>query len=133
MGTLLGLLLGVGLLLVLLAATDDGRKRASSRERSTTDRIHELMIQAGVGGITPVRLVASCAGVALTAGVVMVVVSKSLAIAAVFAAMAGYAPIAVLRRRRRQRQHELREQWPDVVDNLTSSIRAGLSLSEALD
>jgi tight adherence protein B len=39
---------------------------------------------------------------------------------------------AVLRSRRRRRQRELRELWPEVVDNLASAVRAGLSLPEAL-
>ena len=32
----------------------------------------------------------------------------------------------------RQRRAELRELWPEVVDNLASAVRAGLSLPEAL-
>jgi tight adherence protein B len=37
-----------------------------------------------------------------------------------------------VRLRRRQRTVELREVWPDVVDNLASAVRAGMSLPEAL-
>ena len=36
------------------------------------------------------------------------------------------------RRRRAQRGTELREVWPEAVDNLASGVRAGLSLPEAL-
>ena len=35
-------------------------------------------------------------------------------------------------RLRHKRQADLRELWPEVVDNLTSGVRAGLSLPEAL-
>ena len=35
-------------------------------------------------------------------------------------------------RLRHRRQSDLRELWPEVVDNLTSGVRAGLSLPEAL-
>ena len=38
----------------------------------------------------------------------------------------------VVSRLRHKRQAELREVWPEVVDNLTSGVRAGLSLPEAL-
>jgi tight adherence protein B len=38
----------------------------------------------------------------------------------------------LVRMRARARRQELRELWPDVVDNLASSVRAGLSLGEAL-
>ncbi|HET6911189.1 MAG TPA: type II secretion system F family protein, partial [Mycobacteriales bacterium] len=44
----------------------------------------------------------------------------------------GYAPVALVKMRRRQRTVELREVWPDVVDNLASAVRAGLSLPEAV-
>ena len=59
-------------------------------------------------------------------------VSRSPAIAGAFAVIAGYAPIAYLRWRGRQRADELPAVWPDVVDNLASAVRAGLSLPEAL-
>jgi tight adherence protein B len=49
-----------------------------------------------------------------------------------FAVIAGVTPISYLRWRRRQRADELRAVWPDVVDNLASGVRAGLSLPEAL-
>jgi tight adherence protein B len=40
--------------------------------------------------------------------------------------------MAVIRFRVRQRRSELRDLWPEVVDNLASGVRAGLSLPEAL-
>ena len=49
-----------------------------------------------------------------------------------FAAMAGYAPVALVRMRARRRRASLRELWPDAVDNITSGVRAGLALPEAL-
>jgi len=38
----------------------------------------------------------------------------------------------VLRARRLRRSRELREVWPDAIDNLASGVRAGLSLPEAV-
>ena len=46
--------------------------------------------------------------------------------------MALGAPITVLRARRRRRIDALGSAWPDVVDDLTSAVRAGLALPEAL-
>jgi tight adherence protein B len=40
--------------------------------------------------------------------------------------------VALVRYRARQRRGELRDLWPDAVDNLASAVRAGLSLPEAL-
>src|SRR5699024_11124827 len=54
------------------------------------------------------------------------------AIAACFGAMAAWAPVAVVRMRARSRRAQLRDLWPDVVDNVTSAVRAGLALPEAL-
>jgi tight adherence protein B len=50
----------------------------------------------------------------------------------VFGVMAGGAPVGLLKGRARRRHAEFRELWPDVVDNVASAVRAGLSLSEAL-
>ena len=65
--------------------------------------------------------------------VVVLAVSRSVVIAAVLGTIAAYTPVALVRRRQRQRRHELRAVWPDVIDNLASGVRAGLSLPEALE
>jgi tight adherence protein B len=49
-----------------------------------------------------------------------------------FACIAASVPRVLVGRRARQRREELKDVWPDVVDNLASSVRAGLSLPEAL-
>jgi tight adherence protein B len=54
------------------------------------------------------------------------------AIAVCFAAMAGSAPPVLVRSAARRARARLRDVWPDVVDNLASAVRAGLSLPEAL-
>lgn len=59
-------------------------------------------------------------------------VSRTATVSAVFAAMAAYLPIALLNGRARRRQREFADVWPEAVDNLTSAVRAGLSLPEAL-
>src|SRR5690606_40728102 len=46
--------------------------------------------------------------------------------------LAGLAPSAYVRSKARRRRTELRTLWPDVVDDLASGVRAGLSLPEAL-
>ena len=59
-------------------------------------------------------------------------VSQTLPVAFVFAAMAGYVPVAVLRQRAARRQRDFAEVWPEAVDNLASAVRAGLSLPDAV-
>jgi tight adherence protein B len=58
--------------------------------------------------------------------------SRSLWLGIAFAVMAGWLPVSGLRARRQRRQRELREVWPDAIDNLASGVRAGLSLPEAV-
>jgi tight adherence protein B len=54
------------------------------------------------------------------------------AIAACFAVMAFWAPFSTVFGRARRRRERWRNLWPEVVDNLASGVRAGLSLPEAL-
>ncbi len=46
--------------------------------------------------------------------------------------MGAYLPVAITRGRARRRQREFAEVWPEAVDNLSSAVRAGMSLPEAL-
>lgn len=128
MGALVGLLFGLGAYLVWQAF--DPAPRAPRETRR--DRIAELLAQAGVESVTPAGLLASCCGVGVVVLAVMYVVSRSPVIALAFGLIASWSPFALVRFRQRRRRSELRELWPEVVDNLASGVRAGLSLPEAL-
>ena len=69
---------------------------------------------------------------AALAGLVVLLLTAALAVAACFAGFAFVAPITVLRGMRRRRMAGLRELWPEAVDNLASAVRAGMSLPEGL-
>ncbi|MCV2393750.1 type II secretion system F family protein [Actinotalea sp. M2MS4P-6] len=130
MGVVAGLLLGAGLCLVMWAATSE--PTTDRRPARWQQHLGDLLVQAGAPQVTPLALVGACAA---TGGVVFVLAAAltgSPPIAAPFAAMAGYAPLALVRARARRRRAALRALWPDVVDHLVSGIRAGLSLPEAL-
>lgn len=131
MGAALGLTLGIGLLLIWQAT---GPPRPPRRRRGPTprERLQELLAQAGIEAVTPASLIASCVGVGVFVLLLLLAVSRSLPIATAFGLIAGYAPVALVRMRQRRRRTELRELWPEVVDNLASAVRAGLSLPEAL-
>ncbi len=130
MGALLGLTFGLGCFLVWQALT--GRPTRPPRRRARRDRMADLLAQAGIESVTPGGLVASCAGVGVTVVLLMYAVSRSPSIALAFGLIAGWGPVALVRFRARQRRSELRDLWPEVVDNLASGVRAGLSLPEAL-
>jgi tight adherence protein B len=67
----------------------------------------------------------------LAAGAVLLLTS-TVAVAVCFGVFAFFLPIVVLHRMRRRRQLALRELWPEAVDNLSSAVRAGMSLPEGL-
>ncbi len=129
----MGLVLGCGLLLVWLALTEppDGQ-RGTPRRPDPLDRLRTMLHRAGADQVTPVALLAACAGSGVVVGLVMFAVSGAPPVAAVFGLLVSYAPVAVLRGRARRSLRERAELWPDVVDDLASGVRAGLSLPEAL-
>ena len=131
MGLLLGLFFGIGLLLIIwsfLAPLED-RSRSDGR---VVSRARDLLASAGVEGVTPGAFIGACVITGFVAFVVMFLVTAALPVGAVFGVMAGGVPVALLKARARKRLAEFRELWPDVVDNVASAVRAGLSLSEAL-
>jgi tight adherence protein B len=131
MGALIGFLTGTGLVLVAWTFVDP-QWRLERRPRRGPGRLADLLARAGVQGIAPGQLLGFCAVAFVLAAVVMTGVSGVLAIGAVFGLMAAGAPIALLRGRAARRLREHAAVWPDAVDNLTSAVRAGLSLPEAL-
>jgi tight adherence protein B len=129
MGAFVGLCLGLGLFLVWRAFTAPAPARRRTPRR---DRVADLLTQAGIDAVTPAGLLSSCLAVGALAMALVLLVSRSAPIAAAFAVIAAWAPVALVRFRARQRRRELRELWPEVVDNLASGVRAGLSLPEAV-
>lgn len=49
-----------------------------------------------------------------------------------FGLVVAYGPVALLRARAARVEHERAAMWPDVVDDLASGARAGMSLPDAL-
>ncbi|MDO8107093.1 type II secretion system F family protein [Isoptericola sp. b441] len=130
MGVVAGLLLGAGLVLVMWAVTSD--PAAARHTPRWQQSLADLLVQAGAPAVRPAALLGTSAGAAALVGLVVAGLTRAPAIAACFALMAGYAPMALVRTRARRRRAAMRGLWPDVVDHLASAIRAGLSLPEAL-
>ena len=129
MGAFLGLLLGVGLLLMWHGFT---ARPARTKARNRSDRTREHLIQAGLPGVSPAQLIALQVLAAVLVGILGLTLTGSLSVSAIFALFAAAVPRMIVSRLRHKRQADLRELWPEVVDNLTSGVRAGLSLPEAL-
>jgi tight adherence protein B len=131
MGALLGFLVGVGALLIWRSGPRAPQPRVRNGP-STNERVVELLAQAGYTGVRPQQLYALCAVLGVVGFIVVAGVSHTASIGIAFGGFAGYSPVALVRHRQRQRTIELRELWPDVVDNLASAVRAGMSLPEAV-
>ncbi|MCW2707313.1 MAG: type secretion system protein [Frankiales bacterium] len=130
MGGFLGLLLGIGLLLVHRARTTPPRSRRN--DEGWQARTREMLVQAGIEGVSPSQLLSASVALAAVTFVLVVGTSRVLVIGVAFGGFAALLPLTLVRRRRAQRAVELREVWPEAVDNLASGVRAGLSLPEAL-
>lgn len=128
-GALLGLLLGTGLLLIWRS----GPRAPQSRPgRPLPGRRQQLLLEAGLTGINAAQLLALQIGLALLVWVVFLLTTGTVTVSLVFAVF-GYAlPYLQVKRLAVRRRADLREVWPEVVDNLASAVRAGLSLPEAL-
>jgi len=138
MGAALGLLLGTGLFLVWWSCWtpdpppvgpphEDGRPR-----HGVLTRLRDELVQAGAESVSVAALAWTCLGAGAVTGLAALAVSQSPPIATCFALIAAWLPLAFVRARARRRRIVLRELWPEVVDNLASGVRAGLSLPEAL-
>ena len=130
MGPLLGLLFGLGLLLVWRSR--DRPLPSPGRGPGWQARTRELIVQAGIEGVSPGQLLGVSLGLGVVVFVLVLGTSRVPIIGLLFGLFAATIPLLLVRRRRSQRSVELREVWPEAVDNLASGVRAGLSLPEAL-
>jgi tight adherence protein B len=131
MGAVTGLTFGIGVLLVWRALSR--REEAKPRSRSTlSQRTQELLVQAGIEAVSPAQLILLSLGTAVLAFLSAALISQSPTIALAFGCFGAMAPSSLVRYRQRRRTAELREVWPEVVDNVASGVRAGLALPEAL-
>jgi tight adherence protein B len=128
-GGLLGLALGVGLLLVWRSGPRAPQRRTAA---ARVGRRQQLLAAAGLTGINAAQLLALQVVLGVVALVVVLVTTRTVTISLVFGLFGAAVPWLLVRRLALKRRADLREVWPEVVDNLGSAVRAGLSLPEAL-
>jgi tight adherence protein B len=127
MSALVGLTAGCGVLLVLLALRQPPRPRTAR-----AGALRRLVQQADLPRLTPAGVLGASAASAVLALVLALLVTAVPVVAVIASVVAGAVPVIVLRRRAAARRRDLRDAWPDAVDDLVSSVRAGLSLPEAV-
>ncbi|HET8614352.1 MAG TPA: type II secretion system F family protein [Actinomycetales bacterium] len=129
----LGLCGGVGLFFVWWACwPTPGDRDARPARRRLRDRWNDDLATVAVPGVVLTHLLLVSAIVAVAVLLLAFGLSGVPAVALCFAGIAGSVPAVVVRSVARRRRAQLRDVWPDVVDNLASAVRAGLSLPEAL-
>ena len=128
-GALLGLLLGIGLLLIWRSGSRAPQLRDGVR---APGRRQQLLNEAGLTGINAAQLLALQIGLAALVLVVVLLTTGTVTVSLVFAVFGFAVPLLQVKRLAIRRRADLREIWPEVVDNLASAVRAGLSLPEAL-
>jgi tight adherence protein B len=131
MGALLGLIAGLGLLLIWRSGPRAPARRNPGVSGWTVRR-RDMLRQAGVDGVGPGQLLAAQVLSGVVALVIVVVITKTITVAACFGVFGFFLPLVIVRRMRRRRQGTLRELWPEAIDNLASAVRAGMSLPEGL-
>ena len=97
-----------------------------------TPRIDRLLAAAGFARTRPRIFVAASVLLALVAASVVWLVTALPALACVAAVAGAAAPYAWLRGRGSRRLRSRRSLWPDVCDLLIASVRAGMSLPDAV-
>jgi tight adherence protein B len=125
-----GALLAAGLLLVVSPWVWPRRERSTVPVRS--GRAARLLEGAGLARVAPAALVAASVCGSTVAAATAWLVTQVSALAAVAAIAGAVAPIAWLRARRARLVRSRRTLWPDVCDLLIASVRAGMSLPDAV-
>jgi tight adherence protein B len=128
-GALLGLLLGIGLLLIWRSGPRAPQPRSTPRKAG---RRQQLLAAAGLTGINAAQLLAIQFGLGALVLVAVLLTTGTVTVSLAFGIFGFALPHVQVRRLAARRKADLREVWPEVVDNLASAVRAGLSLPEAL-
>ena len=132
MSLILGSLLGLGLLLtvspLMWPARTDGPGATQASFRSARD----ALALAGLGGVPLPVIGAVCAVLAIVAGATAQALLQIPVITVVGGVLGGAVVPLVVHARATRRRLANRAVWPDVVDHLVASVRAGMSLPDSV-
>jgi tight adherence protein B len=126
-----GAVLAAGLLLTLSPWLWPAGSRVRS-DGGRRGRVARLLEDAGLARVSVASIVVIAGVCALVAAAVAWLIAPVAALALVAAAAGALAPFAWLRARRSKLMRTRRGLWPDVCDLLIASVRAGMSLPDAV-
>jgi tight adherence protein B len=131
MSLLLGVTLGIGL---LLACTPLLRPEPASARPLPRNggRIADRLARAGAPAIPPAVFVAVSALLGVAVGALAIAATALPVLALLAGGFGALAPWSVAGWRARARAKALRALWPEVVDHLVASVRAGQPLPDAI-
>ncbi|WP_029150948.1 type II secretion system F family protein [Microbacterium indicum] len=135
MTAILGVLLAAGVVLVAspwLWPRDRASGRGPRRSHEIERRAEALLGRAGFAHVAPRVLAVWMGGLALAAAAIAWLVTGAGVLALLAALAAAAAPVLWLRGRVARLLRARRALWPDVCDLLVGSVRAGLSLPDAV-
>ncbi|HQI66612.1 MAG TPA: type II secretion system F family protein [Rhodoglobus sp.] len=131
MTALVGLMLGGGLMLVLspgLWPRGEGRGIRPPQLAS----VRERLVQAGLHRVSPAVVVVVSALLGVVGFAVVLALTGVVVVATAAGILAATGPALAIGWRARTRRQATRVVWPDLVDQLVSSVRAGSSLPDAM-
>jgi len=132
MNILLSIVAGSGVLLIVSPWVWPRRAAARTARRTPLDAGRERLVQAGLGSVPVGVFIAASAVLGLGGASVAFAMTGVLALGVVIGAIAAAAPAAAVGWRARVRRNASRTAWPDVVDQLVSAVRSGLSLPDSI-
>jgi len=125
-----GAVLAAGLLLLISPWV--WPSRGSKPPQAASGRLARLLESAGLTRVPPAGAVAACISCAAVIAAAAWLVTQVAALALVAAVAGALAPFAWLRARRSRLVRSRRALWPDICDLLIASVRAGMSLPDAV-
>jgi tight adherence protein B len=132
MSLLVGLALGLGLLLTVSPWLWPGSTRDTTASGGRRSTLSTNLAHAGFTRLTSSTVIAVSVMCGVAAGAVVFAVLPIMAIAIAAALAVAALPTAVISIRARARRTSASTMWPDVVDQLVSAVRSGLSLPDAI-
>jgi len=105
--------------------------RESRRQKGILERLEELTMQSGLR-MTMSKLLTICGAAGLLMAFVVFGISSSILAAAVIGGMSAGVPMLYVTMARRKRLEKLRAQLPDAFELMSRILRAGQSVSQAM-